>query len=47
MIKCLIKEAEKFKNKLLLNKFDENQKVVNRFKRIKIDPIFEYVSVKW
>ena len=41
-LKCLTEESEKFKNKLLLNKFDENRKHVKWFKSIKIDSIFEY-----
>ena len=40
-LKCLTEESDKFKNKLLLNKFDKNQKRVNCFKSIKVDPIFE------
>ena len=41
-LKSLTEESDKFKNKLLLNKFDKNQKHVKWFKSIKIDPIFEY-----
>ena len=34
-----------FKNKLLLNKFDENRRRVHCFKSIKIDTNLEYMSI--
>ena len=44
MLKSITEESKKLKNKLLLNKYDENQKHVNWFKNIKIDLILKYVS---
>jgi len=44
-LKSITDELEKFKNKLLLNKYVENLVDVNFFKYIKIDSIFEYVSI--
>ena len=44
-LKSLTEESEKFKNKLLLNNFEENQKHVNCFKSIKNDSILECISI--
>ena len=44
-LKCINEEMNKFKDKLLLNKFDENQKHVNWFKSINTDSLFIYVPV--
>ena len=44
-LKIITEQSEKFKNKLLLNKFDENQAHVNCFKNIKIDIMFGPIKI--
>ena len=38
-------ELDSFKNKLLLNQFEKNERHVNWFKSLKIDSILEYTSI--
>ena len=44
-LKIITEQSEGFKNKLLLNKFEQNQAHINCFKNAKIDIILEPIKI--
>ena len=44
-LKTINEKSDELKNKLLLNKYEENRIHVNCFKSVKIDSLFEYVLI--
>ena len=43
-LKRLTEESKRLKKKLHFDNFDKNQKLVNCFKRVNIESLFEYVN---